>query len=266
MFTFLKLIKPFFLPPTAILIGMVISLCLFFRKKWKGGRILLIVTAAGYYFLSTGPAAYLLVKSLERTVPFTEAAAPGAGDREPAAIVVLAGGAVKKGPSHPRSELEGASWNRLWRGIELYREYGGRIPIIYSGGSGSPFDPESFEAELARSCAVSIGIPPSDFWTENLSRNTCENARETKRLLDQRYPGADLHRVILVTSSIHMPRSILAMRRAGIDPVPSPADFLVTTFSLDPLSLLPSDRYFTVSTRCLHEWLGIVAYRLLGRL
>ncbi len=261
MFTFLKLIKPFFLPPTAILIGMAVSLYLLFRKKWKWGRIILAVTLAGYYLLSTGPVAFLLVKSLESAVPATPLPIPG--DPGPEAIVVLAGGAVKKGSASPRPELQGPSWNRLWHGIELYREYGGRLPIIYSGGSGNPFDPESFEAGLARSYAVSMGIPASDFRTEEVSRNTYENARETKRLLDRMFPGRPVHRVVLVTSSTHMSRSVLVMKNAGIEPLPAPADFLAGDFSLDPLSLLPSAQCLAVSTRCLHEWLGIIAYRLL---
>ena len=269
MFNILQLIKPFLLPPTAIFIGLLAVFYLLVVKKWKWARRILVMVLVGYYLLSTGPVTYLLVRSLERAVPRVvraEAILEEAGKSEPEAIVILAGGAGKKGAARPISELQGPSWRRLWRGIELYREYGGKVPILYSGGSGDPFDQASIEAELAKEYALSMGIPASDFWTETTSRNTYENVQETKRILDQHFPGQSTHRVILVTSSTHMPRSILVMLKAGLSPIPAPADFPVATFPLDPFSFLPSAQAWMVSTKCLHEWIGIIAYRLMGRL
>ena len=269
MFTILKLIKPFLLPPTAIFIGLLAVFYLLVVKKWRWARIILAVVLIGYYFLSTGPVAYLLVRSLEGTVGrvVRAEAIPGdAGESEPEAIVILAGGVSRKGRNRPRHELQGPSWRRLWHGIEIYRKRGGKIPILYSGGSGNPFDQESIEAELAREYALSIGLPSSDFWIETTSRNTYENVRETKRLLDQRLPGQPTHRVILVTSSSHMLRSVLIMLKAGLDPIPSPADFPIVALPLDPLSFFPSAEALMVSSSCLHEWIGIIAYRMMGRL
>lgn len=269
MFTILKLIKSLLLPPTAIFIGLLAVFYLLVVKKWKWARRILVVVLVGYYLLSTGPVAYLLVRSLEKTVSrivSAEAAPEDAGKSEPEAIVILAGGAGKKGRNRPRHELQGPSWRRLWHGIELYREYGGAVPILYSGGSGDPFDQASIEAELAREYALSIGVPASDFWTETTSRNTYENVRETKWILDQRFPGQSTHRVILITSSTHMLRSVLVMLKAGLDPIPAPADFPILALPLDPLSFLPSVQALMVSSSCLHEWIGIIAYRLMGRL
>lgn len=269
MFAILKLIKPFLLPPTAIFIGLLAVFYLLVAKKWKWARIILVVVLIGYYLLSTDPVAYLLVRSLERMVlriVSVEAAPGDAGKSEPEVIVILAGGVGRKGRNRPRHELQGPSWRRLWHGIEIYRECGGRVPILYSGGSGNPFDQASIEAELAREYALSMGVPASDFWIEAGSRNTYENVREMKRILDQSFPGQSTHQVILVTSSSHMLRSVLVMLKAGLDPIPSPADFPIVALPLDPLSFLPSAKALMVSSTCLHEWIGIISYRLMGRL
>jgi uncharacterized SAM-binding protein YcdF (DUF218 family) len=264
MFTVLKLIKPFLLPPTLVLLGMALCLFLLFRKRWRWGKIILAAVLIVYYLLSTGPVNYLLVRSLELATPrFLER---DSGGGEPEAIVILAGGAWRSGPLRPRDELSGSSWRRLWRGLELYREGGGNIPILYSGGSGDIFDQVPIEGKLTRRYALTTGIPESDFMIETNSRNTYENIRETKIILDRKFPDSNPHRVILVTSSIHMPRAVLIARKAGLDPIPEPADFIVRSGGFDLLDFIPSAETLLDSTRCLKEWLGIIAYRIMGRL
>jgi uncharacterized SAM-binding protein YcdF (DUF218 family) len=261
MFTVLKLLKPFFLPPVLVLLGLAAALVLAARKKWKWTVRILAAALLGYYLFSIEPVAYLLVRSLESAIP--EAAAGGG---EPVAILVLAGGYKREGGARPFPELGGPSWRRLWRGIEIYRERGGEIPVLYAGGSGNPFDETPGQARLARDYALSAGVPPEDFWIEESSRDTFENAREARAVLEREFPGAGSLRVILVTSSTHMLRSVLVLKKAGFDPVPAPADYPIGRVPFSPLAFYPSPEIFLVSTRCLHEWLGIAAYRLMGRL
>jgi uncharacterized SAM-binding protein YcdF (DUF218 family) len=263
MFTLLKLIKPFLLPPTLIAIGMAASFLLLFRKKQKLGKTLLLLTLVIYYLLSIEPVAYLLAKSIEGKIDIEKFEVE---TENVEAIVVLAGGIDKKGGHRSYHELSGASWRRLWHGIELYKEFKGKIPILYSGGSGDPFDPVSVEAELAMNYAVSMGIPEEKFWIEQSSRNTYESGIEIKRILDRRFPEAERHRIILVTSALHMPRSMMVMKKVGLNTITSSADFAIGSLSLDPLSFFPSVSNFSTSTRSIHEWIGIGGYWLLGRI
>lgn len=223
----------------------------------------MLLTLVIYYLLSIEPVAYLLAKNLENKM------AIGKMEEETAnieAIVVLAGGIDKKGGHRPYHELSGASWRRLWHGIELYKEFKDKIPILYSGGSGDPFDPVSVEAELAMNYAVSMGIPEEKFWIENSSRNTYESGIEIKRILEGRFPGVERHRIILVTSALHMLRSMKVMKKAGLNTITSSADFAIGSLSLDPFSFFPSVSNFSTSTRSIHEWIGIGGYWLLGRI
>ena len=261
MFTLLKMLKPFFLPPALVLLGLAASLFLAARKKWRWTVRILAVTLLGYYLLSIEPVAYLLVRSLEDTVDPSRL-----GEGEPIAILILAGGYHRAGGARPFAELAGPSWRRLWRGIEIYREMDGKIPILYAGGSGDPFDSSPGQARLARGYALTSGVPPEDFRIEEKSRDTYENAQGARAILESEFSGSEPIPVILVTSSTHMLRSILVLRKAGFDPLPAPADYPIGEVSLSPLAFYPSPGVFLTSTRCLHEWLGISAYWLMGRL
>jgi len=79
--------------------------------------------------------------------------------------------------------------------------------------------------------------------------------------------------VLLVTSALHMPRSLLIFKRQGIAAIPASTDFLVTTEDMKQqqstpqatiLNLLPDADQLQQFTRALKEYVGIVVYRLRG--
>jgi uncharacterized SAM-binding protein YcdF (DUF218 family) len=248
---------------TVIAIGFAVCLFLLLRGKQKSGKILLAIILSTYYLLSIESTAYFLSKSLETEI---ENKVIDKKNGEIEAIVVLSNFAQEKGGYRPYDELSGTAWRRLWHGIELYNKFGGQIPIIYSGHSGNPFDPISVEAQLARNFAISIGVLKNKFWIEPSSYNTYESSIEIKRILDENFPGTKSHRIILVTSALHMPRSLRVMEKQGLSTIPSPADFSKGYQTLNPWSFLPSVEHFRTSGLCIYEWLGILAYKILGRM
>jgi uncharacterized SAM-binding protein YcdF (DUF218 family) len=268
MFTSLKLIEPFLLPPALIALGLLAVLVLLLARRFKAGGTILAAVLLFFYLLSTDLGMRPLVRSLMRLLPDPEAAFSDPEKPDGAeAVVVLAGGAYRRGSHRPRSELGGDSWKRLWHGLELYRRFGGKLPLLYAGGSGDPFDPVGIEPGLAKEYTLEMGVPEKDVWTEAASRNTFENTREIKQILDERFPGVGRHRIILVTSFIHMPRALLTMRKAGIEAIPAPADFpLGNPDKLFYFGFIPMIDRFGYSTACVREWIGILGYRLMGRL
>jgi uncharacterized SAM-binding protein YcdF (DUF218 family) len=260
MFTLLKMLEPLLLPPFWIVAGMGAGLLLLPRRR-RAGTAVLWATLIIFYLLCTNVMVYLLSVPLQRMIPPPLAAARRQ-ELEPEAIVILAGGVFRPGRLRPRAELTQESWRRLWRGLEIYLELKGKVPLIYSGGSGNPFEPDPVGAVLARDHVRALGIPEGDFSLETASRNTFESAREVRRLLDERFPGVKNHRFILVTSAVHLPRALEAMRRDGLRPLPAPCDFPAASFSLGYFSLVPRAANFALSTAAVHEWLGIAGYRL----
>jgi uncharacterized SAM-binding protein YcdF (DUF218 family) len=257
------LLKIFFLPFTLISIGMVTCIYLLFRRKYRAGRLLLIIVFLIYYLLSINPIAGMLSLSLMHKDEVNES---GLNMEKAEAIVVLSGGVFKKGGYRPFHELSGNSWRRLWHGIEVYRELEGQVPIFYVGGAGKTSKAASVEAELAKSYAVIIGIPNEKLWTGTKSRNTYESGMEIKQVLDLHFPEVKMHKIILITSATHMMRAMMVMKEAGLNVVPSSADYLRGGLGIRISSFIPTVGNFSTSYIALHEWMGIIVYRMLGRI
>ena len=73
-------------------------------------------------------------------------------------------------------------------------------------------------------------------------------------------------RVLLVTSALHMPRSVATFRTVGIEVTPAPTDFKVVR---DPggsraKRWLPNAEALHESTLAIHEYVGQLAYWLRG--
>jgi uncharacterized SAM-binding protein YcdF (DUF218 family) len=187
--------------------------------------------------------------------PFTAADAPHVD------AIVLLGGALHL-PLPPRvdAELSDAA-DRVLYTSRLYRA-GKASRIVVTGGNvfdqGDGVRGESFYiAELLREW----GVPARAIVIEEHSRNTRQNALETKKILDR-----SGHRtILLVTSALHMPRALATFKGAGIEAIPAPVDFSVSSYRYPvALDLLPSAGALYINTQTLREYLGIVVYGFQG--
>lgn len=95
---------------------------------------------------------------------------------------------------------------------------------------------------------------------EAASRNTYENAVLTAQL-----PGVDpTQRWLLITSATHMPRSMATFAKAGWNVTAYPVDFHTgDTSDWMDFSLAGGALNWQ---RALHEVVGLVAYKLTGRI
>lgn len=96
---------------------------------------------------------------------------------------------------------------------QLYHE--GRVKmIIPSGGVQWEFRGESFcEAEIMATILREDGVPAAAIVLENAARTTRQNMKNSAMLISQRYDNP-LERVIIVTSVLHMKRSLALARGA----------------------------------------------------
>jgi uncharacterized SAM-binding protein YcdF (DUF218 family) len=67
-------------------------------------------------------------------------------------------------------------------------------------------------------------------------------------------------RYLLVTSAVHMPRSMLVFSRLAPAPIPAPGDFSVGAFELTPFSFFASEYAASELSAALHEYLGLINY------
>lgn len=263
MFLLSKSIVALVDPIAAVFIGSLVGLLLIRRHRRRTGIALLSIAIGSLYLLSTEPIAFLLTSSLERRY-----AAPRTLEEvgRVDAIVVLGGGANAARGYQPFPELGGASWRRLWRALEVWQALGRGVPIIYTGGSGDPFEPVSEEADLARLHAMAFGVPSEQFWPESQSRNTYENGRAVDRILQERLSQVGRPVIALVTSARHLPRAVGVFRRLNLSVIPIASDFDGGAPTIDPFSFIPSMGALASSTASLHEWVGLFGYKLLGRI
>jgi uncharacterized SAM-binding protein YcdF (DUF218 family) len=186
----------------------------------------------------------------------------GSVDKRPAdieAIVVLSGGFYQADGPRTAPELDEDTQSRCLRGLELYRQ-GKRCPIVVSGGEASSSRPTC--ADAMRDFLVRWGANPSDILVDKQSRTTYENAVESRKLLEQNH----LRKIILVTSALHLHRSVACFRKQDIEVLPCACQFRATPSDGSRYSFLPSSSALQDSQRVCHEWLGMAWYWFKGRI
>lgn len=186
-----------------------------------------------------------LLRGLEGE-PFDMARAGGAQ-----AIVVLGGGRHRQAPEYGGDTVSEPSLARLRYAAKLHRETA--LPILVTGGAPDGGNISEGEA-MRRVLSEEFGVPVR--WVEEASINTRENASFAAELLKQ----DGISRVLLVTHAWHMRRAERAFATAGLAVLPAPT--LFRRHPLLPLDWLPSAEGLRDTRTALHEWIGILWYRL----
>ena len=235
-----------------LLLGTALLLCLI-RRLPRLRRALAVVAVALLWVLSTGAVSSALSRVLE-----SRHLRPPDLSRAPGAIVMLTGLTRHVSDSPSRYELTESS-DRFVETVRLARKYP-RARVVLSGGIASlrrgEGEPESrVLARLARQ----LGVSGARLLVEDRSRNTHENAVETKRLLDEKRVRG---RLLLVTSALHMPRSVACFERVGLKVTPWPVDYQTGGYNLG--AFLPSTSGLQRSRVVLHELVGGLVYSLMG--
>ena len=151
--------------------------------------------------------------------------------------------------------------DRLLQAVELYKR-GYVKKIVFSGGSGFINMPWLKESFLAYRFMRTIGIPKQDILVEPESRNTHENAINTKGLLAETSPNGNF---LLVTSGIHMRRAKACFEKAGVTIETYSTDRYSgpRKFELDHL-IIPNAGTLSTWDTLIHEIAGYVVYRIMG--
>ncbi|MBZ8132542.1 YdcF family protein [Afifella sp. IM 167] len=257
MFFIVSKVGGFFLAPSNALLVLALlgGALLLLRFRLFGGAALttslVLLAACGW-----GPVANWLILPLENRFERPSADAPA-----PDGIIILGGALSDRVSSLRGSGLElTEAGDRVLAMIELARAYP-KARIVFSGGTGLlVLDSPESEASLIGSVAEDLGLAPGRVELEPDSRNTAENARFSKRLVE---PKPD-ETWWLVTSAYHMPRAIGCFRAAGFPVTAYPVDYRAAADDW----LLPFSRIGAGLERtdiAAREWAGLLAYRLTGR-
>jgi uncharacterized SAM-binding protein YcdF (DUF218 family) len=236
-----------------------IALVLWWKRFYRWLPIPIALALFLLFIGGNGWTSNLIVQSLEwqylpKEIPSAEA------------IVVLGGGIKPSISPRPMVDVS-EQGDRVLYGAQLYRENKAPLVIVSGGriewyGGGQP---ESIDmAQLLKL----MGVPREAIVEDPVSLNTYENAVEVKKILDKK----NLKNILLVTSAMHMPRSVAIFQRQGINVIPAPTDFLVSEQELREINtpkafiinLFPDTDNLDKATRALKEYIGIFIYKLRG--
>lgn len=173
--------------------------------------------------------------------------------------IVVLGGSIDPIISAARHQpILTDSAERLFAFVALARRYPD-AKLIFSGGSAALVDTSEREADVARAVFAAVGLDPARVTFERESRNTYENAIDSKRLADPK-PGESW---LLITSAYHMPRAVGCFRAQDWPVIPYPVDYgTVPTGNPPTFTLLGG---LDEVHWALREWIGLTFYRLAGR-
>ncbi|GAG48879.1 unnamed protein product, partial [marine sediment metagenome] len=208
--------------------------------------------ACTLYVLSLQPVASTLAYLLEKdcTPPLGEELS------KIDVIVILGGGVLPSWSLRKEAEPSGVTYSRVANGVEFFNRCRAEYMVV-SGGAG-PFGKET-NAEVMKELAVELGVPPERILVEPYSSTTWEHPRELTNLLEE---SEEEITIGLVTSALHMGRSLMVFKRYFPNVVPLPCNYRSNPVRLNEYLIIPSADAFLLSTNAFHELIGIVWYKV----
>lgn len=236
------------LPLLLLLIGLGIILVWFTRFQ-KMGKSAITLGWVVLLLLSLQPVADRLLKPIEDTYPTWH------GEQPVQYVVVLGGGYTWNPEWAPSSNLINNSLPRLAEGMRLWQANPGS-KMIFTGARAITNTVST--AEAGARVAESLGVPRSEIIVLDTPKDTEEEASAVKAAIGDAP-------FLLVTSASHLPRAMIFFRRAGLTPLPAPANQLAIESPLNPWErAIPSPVWLMHSDRVGYETLGRIWQWLKG--
>jgi len=252
-------------PLNWVIIFVLLSLLFLSLKKPDLCKRFLMLALLDLLIVGWLPSSELGLRALENSIPKTSLESLSENDL--GGIIIL-GGAIEGGEiALDRGEISiGSAAERVTKAFELIRKYPD-LPYIFSGYSGRINPKGLSEADAFKQLIAEQGLSEKMAHYENQSRNTYENVRYMKPMIQEfglKNEAGVLKPWLLITSASHMYRSVKIFEKQGIAVIPMPVDYQTanhlkwTSFDLDD--------GIQNWNKLVHEVVGILAYWITGKL
>jgi uncharacterized SAM-binding protein YcdF (DUF218 family) len=229
------LLRNLVLPPASLLLLGFLGLALLNRRP-RLARVFLSFSLVALWVLSV-PAVADALSKLGEHYPALDLSQPTGAQ----AIVILGGGGqVKRAAEYGGPAARPVLLERLTYGAYVARKTG--LPVMVSGAE---IEASAMRETLQRNFDISIR------WIDDRSGDTFQNAQNSVPILK----NDGIERILLVTQSSHMLRSVREFTAAGIQVVPAPTGLASSRGRSIP-------DYFPDPDGLLHSYYAI--YELLG--
>ena len=251
---FVSLARPF---PLLIFV-LVVAVAMCWRRKIgsRALRLALTIPTLLLWLFSMPVVSFFAAATLEWNYPPIYERPP-----EAEAIVVLGSGVSPADTIRKKAELDQGGMRRCFKAAELYSA-GNPCPIVVTGGRVESYKTGPVMAEVMRDFLIRQGVSASDIILEKESRTTYENAIKASKLLKQK----GIQSVLVVSDATHLIRGVGCFRKLGMKAYGGGSGYTATDLHITPLSFLPSAGAAAMNQIVFHEWLGLLYYRLRGRI
>lgn len=246
LFLLKKVITPFFYPLTVTVIMSALGIFFFVKRARRKGIFFSILAFIFLLGISCKPLTNTVVLSLEKAYPPLKA--EKIKDLPQVKYICVLGGGYNLNPEIPaNSVLSHSSLMRLVEAVRLYRH----LPhsrVIVSGGAVYTTVPEAL---ILHQAGEMLGLPREKIIIEDRARDTAEQARLIKAMVKDAP-------IVIVTSAMHMRRSMLLFEREGMKPIPAPTDYRSEAHTSNPIrAFFPSPESIQNLEQAIHEYLGL---------
>ena len=221
MFFWLKKAVSFGLMPLSVSLALMIAGLFLLRgdRRARLGRTLLLIGVGLLACFSHNGVSLWLVRSLEAHYPPIPELTAGAPLPPALAscryVVVLGGGHGDVAALSATNKLSPSALGRIVEGVRLLHA----LPEARLIVSGPAIGANPTHASVLAQAAATLGVNPNRMIKIETARDTEDEAEAVKKLVGSA-------RVALVTSAWHLPRAAALFRKAGVDTLPCPTDFL----------------------------------------
>jgi len=227
-----KIISVALMPLSIGIILAVIALIFLYLNNIKKAKRYTLYSIIWILLISSSFLGNLMLKPLESSYPKLEKIP------ENIEYILLLGGDRKR---------------RAWEALRLYHQ----IPNVKVITSGYSLHDTISDANKTAQQLIESGIPQEKLLMQDRAKTTYEEALAMKKRVGDKP-------FILITAAYHMPRTMRLFKKAGLTPVAAPANFnrpeeygLFST--LQGVHLRHTEQAW-------HEYMGLVAYKLQGKI
>jgi uncharacterized SAM-binding protein YcdF (DUF218 family) len=236
----------FILPSNLVLLTAFIGIVLLLLPRWR--RVAPYVLTGAFtllLILSSGKTATALSSPLEYA--YSKVSPPDANS--PARTIVVLAGYAADDPNMPLSTRPSDSaMYRIVEAVHLWHACQ-QCTVLVTGMNPT--------VKVMVESLVALGVPSAQIQIDSKAANTSASVVNLRASLG----GQTFY---LVTSAGHMPRSMAVFRKQGLQPIPAPTDYHVPK-SIWQANWSPSSLNLYFSDLAMHEHIGMLWYRLMGR-
>lgn len=234
-------------PLPVIIILFLIGISNMRDRKFRSGFLLWIISGAIYLF-SCEFFADPIILNLEKKYPLISQENIEKSD----IYVLLCGGIITDTIDGNIPNANAGS--RIMKTVQLYIKNPKKIYI----SGGSPLQNKESESSVYKRELTALGIPADDIIIENRSNNTAENGKYVKEMMK----AENIKSAVIITSAVHMPRSMEVFKDKELEFYPAPYNFLAHQEKQNNLAYIPQFKVLKDLYAAFWEYIGIMYYKI----